>query len=144
MIRVLFIGTMNTYRSRFAEIYLNHISTEDNLPITSYSVGFETNSSSRQLLDLDTLEYCKKLDIPIASLRTPTQVMKFHFENFDHVIAMDETEHREMMRAYFPEWENKISYWMVHNKEYYSYEKALEKLKANLDHFIEQEILAYH
>lgn len=143
MIRLLFVGTKNMYRSRFAEIYLNHRALKENLPVTAYSVGLKTDPSNTKL-DKEVTKILEELEITVDTDRTPTQVKKFHFENFDQVISIDESEHREIMRKEFPLWENKISYWMVHNREATAPSKALSKIKAILDHYIEQEILAYN
>ena len=141
MIRILFVGTRNNYRSRFAEAYVNNRALEEKLPITAFSVGLDADK--KFLLEKELIHELNALNISFDINRIPTQVERFHLENFDHIIAMDESEQRELIRSKFPLWENKISYWMVHDKSIYTPKKAIQKIKTLIDNYIEQELLAY-
>lgn len=47
--------------------------------------------------------------------RFPKPVVEADFQSASLIIARDEDEHRLMIRSRFPEWENKIAYWLVHD-----------------------------
>lgn len=47
--------------------------------------------------------------------RFPKPVVEADFQSASLIIARDEDEHRLMIRSRFPEWENKIEYWLVHD-----------------------------
>jgi protein-tyrosine phosphatase len=45
--------------------------------------------------------------------RLPRQCTLIDLKAAKHVVALDETEHRPLMRERFPSWENGIEYWQV-------------------------------
>lgn len=50
-------------------------------------------------------------------------------EAADLSIALKEDEHRAMMREQFPDWENRIEYWAVHDLDFSTPEEALPMIE---------------
>jgi protein-tyrosine phosphatase len=112
MHQILFICTGNYYRSRFAEIYFNHLSTTRGVSFISRSRGFRMNpEKNKGVLSPHTLSYLEKLQISTQEVGVPTKLELHDLQNATHIIAMDEKEHRTMMKIFFPEWITKVDFW---------------------------------
>lgn len=112
---VLFLCTGNYYRSRFAEIYFNHLATVNNLAWRADSRGLAVypgqNIGAISPFALDRL---KKLEIEVSEPhRESMQVTVTDLENADLIVAMYDDEHRPFVRQSFPEWLDQIEFWLV-------------------------------
>jgi protein-tyrosine phosphatase len=56
----------------------------------------------------------------------------------DLVVALKEGEHREMLAAGFPGWEDRVTYWHVHDVDQAAPEKALAEIEALVHGLIQQ------
>jgi protein-tyrosine phosphatase len=65
--------------------------------------------------------------------RVPRQCTVVDLENADHVVALDETEHRPLMRERFSDWEHRIQYWGIGNVELVEPQQALSLIDAQID-----------
>jgi protein-tyrosine phosphatase len=117
MNEVLFICTGNYYRSRFAEALFNHTAERQGLEWRAFSRGLATHlvdgagaisTHTRFALMVRNIGLHYTGERP-ASLTAPD------LTRAARVIALKEAEHRALMRAQFPEWENRIEYWHVHD-----------------------------
>lgn len=115
--QVLFLCSGNYYRSRFAEILFNHRARVLKLPWRATSAGFRIEWEGKVgPISPHTVRAIEARGIRCDSItREPQTVTEALLESAQRVIAVKEAEHRNMMRATFPEWENRIEYWQVHD-----------------------------
>jgi protein-tyrosine phosphatase len=111
--QVLFICTGNYYRSRFAELYFNHIAQAKNLAVVAMSRGLQVNKGKNPgSISPLTLSYLSTkgvfLNHPLAE---PVQLSEQDLKQATLVIILDENEHRPLLRRHFPHWEEKVTYW---------------------------------
>lgn len=109
--RVLFICTENYYRSRFAEALFNYQAELIGLPWRAFSRGLavrptpgEIHPAAQDALLMRgvSLEYTSYKKNPLT---------RRDLECADRIIAIKESEHRPLMRLYFPDWMDRIEYW---------------------------------
>ena len=122
-----FVCTGNFYRSRLAEVLLNHWAYEQGLPIRATSRGLEVFAARNEgPISPFTQEYLKLLEINLPTpIPFPQQVTERDFAMADRVILMDESEHRPMMEKYFPTWANRVEYWSFPDIQYQAPENIL-------------------
>jgi protein-tyrosine phosphatase len=123
---VLFICTGNYYRSRFCEIYYNHL----NQSSKAISKGLLADQGLTEgSISIHTQTYFSELKIPIDKHRFPEQLETSHLNKAKTVIALCEREHRPMMEKLFPDWANRIEYWQVNDIDFTNPKEALPELK---------------
>src|SRR5579859_2647870 len=128
MNRLLFLCTGNYYRSRFAEILFNSMAPGYGLDWRADSRGLALDLAGGNVGTMANVarELLVAKGIRCASMhRFPMAASAADFPAADLVIALDEDEHRPMMRARFPKWEKKIVYWLVHDLDQWTAETAL-------------------
>lgn len=130
--RVLFLCTGNYYRSRFAEILFNSFASQHQLAWRADSRGLALDLVGGNFgpMAMPAFETLRARGIRCASMeRFPKPVLEADFQSASLIIALDEDEHRPMMRARFPEWENKIEYWLVHDLDQWDPPTALAAIE---------------
>ena len=130
---VLFLCTGNYYRSRFAECYFRHLSDKHQLPWLADSRGLQVPSDNDGPLSPDTITECGRLNISVEPLRFPLPLTVQDLERANLTIAMQETEHRALLRAAFPDWEARIDYWEIHDRDVTPPQKALPQLRRQVE-----------
>ena len=139
MKRILFICTGNYYRSRFAEILFNELCQQEKLPFWSFSKGLRLSKNNKGPISIHTKNYMSLLNSNISYLpRMPIPVDKFDFEFYDRIIALDENEHRPMMKSRYPKYENSIEYWHFVDDYVDGPENVLPKLENHVRQFIDE------
>ncbi|WP_417443404.1 low molecular weight phosphatase family protein [Joostella sp.] len=137
--RILFICTGNYYRSRFAEILFDHLVEKEGLPYNSYSKGLRLSKRNKGPLSVYTTAYLKDHNIDSSYLlRMPIPVSRQDFDYYDRIIAMDEKEHRQLMKQFFPEQENNIEYWSFADDYIEDPKLVLPKLETKVRDFVNQ------
>lgn len=132
---VLFLCTGNYYRSRFAEILFNHQAARSDLRWRAQSRGLAlerglTNlgpMSASALRRLETLAICAQ-----SYLRSPLQVVEADLGAADLIVALKEAEHRPLLRARFPAWEDRVEYWHIHDVDCGSVQEALARIEREV------------
>ena len=128
MNELLFICTGNYYRSRFAEILFNHLAMQKALLWSATSRGFRLSPNNNGAISEYTDQECHKLRLNYDPDRWPMLLSEVDLQTATKIIALKETEHRPLMRQSFPDWEDKIDYWQIHDIDCVQPDKALAEL----------------
>jgi protein-tyrosine phosphatase len=138
MNKILFVCTGNYYRSRFAEIYFNHLAAQSQLPVKAYSRGLEVfKCHNIGPISEYTRTYLTQLDIPLGTFDYPVQLLEADFRQSIQTIILDEAEHRPMIQQYFPEWEDKVTYWKFRDIQFDVPEQVLPALDKHVKTFVQ-------
>lgn len=133
---ILFLCTGNYYRSRFAEAYFRHLASNKGLPWHVDSAGLRMSGSNVGPLSIHAQEMCHAMGINAPNNRLPRLVQTSDLERATLTIAVKESEHRPLMRARFPEWENRVEYWDVHDIDVSLPSESLPRLCVYIDQLI--------
>lgn len=126
MKRILFIGTENYSRCRFAEILFNHLALRFQLEWKAYSRGIDLNPKEKGPVSAMTLLLCKALYVELPKpIKYPQLLMYSDIEDADIVIAMNEDEHKEFLTQHYPRFAGKIKFFQISK-----HQKPREGLKA--------------
>lgn len=134
---VMFICTGNYYRSRFCEIYFNHLTKGKAAPADSKGL-LAFRKINEGMISPHTLKYLDQIDLTTGKLKFPEQMEAGHFQSGVRIIAMDEVEHRPMMQRDFPEFEDKIEYWKVHDIDFTDPSEAMPALKMKVEELVRE------
>lgn len=140
MKKILFLCTGNYYRSRFSEKIFNHLATQENLNWEADSSGLalERGVNNVGAISRYAVAALKQRGIEISpEERFPKSPVAEDFQKFDLVIAVDESEHRPLMQERFPEFLDKIEYWLIHDIDKTSPEEALGELDKKVQNLIQ-------
>ncbi len=132
--QILFVCTGNYYRSRFAELLFNHLATGQHLLVRAFSRGLQVGKSHNPgKLSPHTLSYLSGKGISlIEPLAEPMPLSEQDLQQATLVIVLDETEHRPMLQAYFPHWEDKVTYWQFEDDYLRSPQHVLPALERQV------------
>ena len=139
MQRVLFLCTGNYYRSRFAEELFNHRAARDGLPWTALSRGL---AIERGIFNVGPLSPFASKGLEERGViiqrgdRPPQQCTLIDLQAATRVIALNETEHRPLMRERFPSWESSTLYWQVADVGLTSPKLALAEIERQIEGFL--------
>ena len=132
---VLFLCTGNYYRSRFAEELFNHFTQQKGAlwKASSRALALERGEFNIGALSPFTLHGLSRRGIiPQAADRLPRQCALTDLEAADHIVALDESEHRPLMQTRFPLWEWRAEYWSVGDVGFVSPEVALAEIEQRV------------
>ncbi len=110
---LLFICTGNYYRSRFAEAVFNHQAELRGLPWRAFSRGLAIH-----LADGPISQHTREALAARAIDLRHTGPGRVSLSEPDlaaarRVIALQDEEHRPMIRTAFPHWEERVTFWDV-------------------------------
>ncbi len=145
---VLFLCTGNYYRSRFAEELFNHRAAAAGAAswqAQSRGLALERGKYNVGPLSPYTLRglEARRLTARGAS-RFPRQCSVADLENASHVVALDEVEHRPLMRERFPDWEQRIQYWSIGDIGFVEPGRALSLVEAEVEELLSMLKVAQH
>lgn len=132
---MLFLCTGNYYRSRFSEFLFNHLANQHALNWKADSRGLALERGRQNVGAIS--KYARQgllshnIQLP-DNLRSPLALTLTDLTEANQVIAVDETEHRPLMQTRFPDWEDKIDYWCVHDIDQVTPSKALKQLENHI------------
>lgn len=139
--RILFLCTANYYRSRFAELYCNHLAELRGLAVRADSAGLEMakwRDFNPGELSAHTLEALGALGVAVAhSPRAPQQFELAMMDGDTRVIALCDREHRPMVVRDFPDALERIEFWTVEDVELESPARALACIRESVEHCLE-------
>jgi protein-tyrosine phosphatase len=134
---LLFLCTGNYYRSRFAEMWFNHLAAESRLGWKAVSRGLDT--SMNHLLSgvispaTDAALRARNVRLPNEH-RSPCECCLADLADADRVVALKEAEHRPLLGLRFPGWPDRVDYWHVHDVDQADAAVAL----AEIDRLVRQ------
>jgi protein-tyrosine phosphatase len=116
--QILFLCTGNYYRSRYVEELFNFHARAEALAWRAFSRGLAEKIPPENAgpISRHTLKALKKRAIkPEGAGRYPLLCSPADFDLAQLIIALKEAEHRPLIVSRFPGWENRVSYWHVHD-----------------------------
>ncbi len=133
---VIFLCTGNYYRSRFAEEVFNYRAARDGLSWVAQSraLAIERGTNNVGALSPFTLEALQERCVVAQSEhRLPQQCSIIDLQTANHIIALNEVEHRPLMLERFPHWEDRIEYWTVGDIDVLLPQVALSAIDSQID-----------
>ncbi len=137
---VLFICTGNYYRSRYAEIFFNHLAARRQLSWQADSRGLEA-SAGRNVgpISIFALRRLTHQGIQLNEpIRFPMQLEEKDMQEAGLIIAVHRVEHEPMMQKYFLAWAKKIIYWDVADLDITDSESALSAIEQKIHEIVEK------
>ena len=132
----LFLCTGNYYRSRFAEELFNHRAAQAGINWQAQSRALAIERGINNVGPLSPLAL-RGLTIRGVSAngrrRPPKQCAILDLENADYIVALNEVEHRSLMRERFPNWESRIHYWGIEDLPVLPADEALALIDAQVE-----------
>ena len=141
MKNILFLCTGNYYRSRYAEHLFNHLASKSGLDYKadSRALALERGINNVGAISHYTIKELSNKGINLTDdERFPQQAILEDFMKADMVIALDDSEHRPLMLERFPEWTDKIEYWLIHDVHLTSATIALGEIEKKVVQLIEE------
>jgi protein-tyrosine phosphatase len=114
--RVLFLCSGNYYRSRFAELFFNHLAEAEGLPYRADSAGLwpECHKHNPGPISRHTIAALAERGIQLPSeLRAPRDVEQSDIERSTITVALKEAEHRPLISDRFPALLERVEFWHV-------------------------------
>jgi protein-tyrosine phosphatase len=130
--RVLFICTGNYYRSRFAEAIFNHHAEQRRIPWAAFSRGLAVHLVEGYLSTFTTEALqTRKIEFRHTG---PGRIglSESDLQQANCRIAMDRSEHFQMMVKQFPTWADQIDYWDVSDIPFRSSTEALPEIELKV------------
>ncbi|RLT34050.1 MAG: low molecular weight phosphatase family protein [Chloroflexi bacterium] len=116
---ILFLCTGNYYRSRYAELLFNAVAGAAGLGWRAESSGLLVKPGVNPgPIAAPTLAALRDAGIepPRAAIeRYPVQVTEAELAGAAIVVALKEAEHRPLLAASYPGWEERVVYWHIHD-----------------------------
>lgn len=135
---ILFIGTTNTSRSRFAEALFNHHAELRELGWCAFSRGVSPAEDDEEHLSPHTRSALETRSISQHhTATTKAELTEDDFEIANLVIGLCEREHRTMLDETFPDWVGHCNFWEV-EKDEEDPEAALELIDEEINALIEE------
>ena len=137
--KVLFLCTGNYYRSRFAELWFNHLAEAAGLPFEATSRGLAIERGAHLVGPISpaTVAELQRLGVALpVSHRDMTACTAGDLESADHVVALKEAEHRPLLVERFPGWQDRVTYWHVHDLEGATTQQALSEIRNLVETFL--------
>jgi low molecular weight protein-tyrosine phosphatase len=128
---VLFLCTGNYYRSRFAEVLFCDLAAREQLDWRATSRGLRIGwPGNLGAVSPHTERRLAKLGLDWTGFRhMPMQCRECDLAAADRVVALKEAEHRPMLRERFSPWEDRVTYWHVHDVDAAHPEDALDEIE---------------
>lgn len=136
--KILFLCTGNYYRSRYAEVLFNAWAKEENLNWEAFSRGLRPSPNNPGEISIFTRRVLEEKGLMPENPRFPLSLIEEDLQASDWTIAMKDTEHRPMMQEQFPDWENEITYWEIHDIDKATPKEALPKIEEKLKEIIQK------
>jgi protein-tyrosine phosphatase len=133
--KILFLCTGNYYRSRFAEYFFNYQANQQNLNWFADSRGLALERGVNNVGKIShyaVTALANKEIILGQNINFPQQLQIVDLETSARIIALDKLEHLPLMRERFPQWADKIEYWLVHDIDKTAADEALKQIEMGI------------
>ncbi len=112
---VLFVCTLNYYRSRFAHLYFNHLAKGTGLRAESRGLVVDRNRIRMQGMSYYAGQALQVVGVDVAEddKRDPVQLTESDLRQAGRLIALCRSEHEPVVAARFPAYRDKFEYWDV-------------------------------
>jgi protein-tyrosine phosphatase len=138
---VLFLCTGNYYRSRFAEMYFNHLAAARHLAWRAESRGLATelNHLLPGVISPLTCAALDRLGIELPPEHRPARrCSDADLESADLVVALNRPEHQPLLAARHPRFSGAVCFWDIRDRHDDPDNAALNELRIRIDRLIEQ------
>jgi protein-tyrosine phosphatase len=136
---LLFLCTGNYYRSRYAECVFNAVATEQRLSWQAISRGLALDRGANNTgpISQTVCEALRTLgiDVPVP-IRYPLPVQEHEFVSADLIIALEEAEHRPLLRERHPVWVDSVLYWQIRDVRPSPAYNPLQEIAQEVQHLI--------
>jgi protein-tyrosine phosphatase len=139
--KILFLCTGNYYRSRFAEHLFNHQANQQGLDWLADSRGLALERGVNNVGEISHYAVTalgERGIILSENKRLPQQLELVNLETSTRIIALDKSEHLPLMQERFPQWADKIEYWLVHDIDKTAVNDALGQIEVSILDLIQQ------
>lgn len=137
--QILFVCTGNFYRSRFSEIYFNHLAMQRGLAVHAFSRGLQVyKGRNKGPIAKETINFLGHLGIPYQTSNMPVQCMEEDLLLANSIILMDREEHYPMMVKYFPHWKERVKYWSFQDVQHIAPDQMLPELEERVRNLVEK------
>lgn len=136
---VLFLCSGNYYRSRFAELFFNHLAEGAALSCRADSAGLWPNCRVHNPgpISPHTLAGLRERGVSLpTSHRVPRDVTASDIRAAALTIALKDAEHRPIVSARFPELLTRIQFWHVHDVGDAPPSEALALIERNVSELV--------
>ena len=139
MPEILFLCTGNYYRSRYAEALFNHEAKQRGLDWRAFSRGLAIHLAPPDGLSPHTMRRLQERAIPREHTGPdPRQVREQDFRRAARVVALKETEHRRLLAAQHPKWENRVTYWEIGDLDSATPAEALAAIEGHITALLDE------
>lgn len=138
--RILFLCSGNYYRSRFSEALFNFHAERLGLRARAFSRGLATHlvKDFPDFLSPHTVQALAARGIPDRHTSPrPVQCSNSDLAVAARIIALKEVEHRPMLTALHPGWEDRVEYWHVHDLDFAEPSAALPEIELKIGLLLE-------
>lgn len=136
---MLFLCTGNYYRSRFAELFFNHLAERQRLAWRATSRGLRLTNKNVGPIAACTIAALVDRGAPApTSPGFPRPANDEDFANADLVIAVKRDEHEPLIAANFDGWASRVRYWNIHDVDCLSTDQALIQLEFAVRSLVEE------
>jgi len=137
--KLLFLCTGNYYRSRFAELLFNAMAANHALPWQAFSRGLALDKGVNNIGPMSPLAIDALRALGITSVETerlPLQVEEHDLLAADHIIALQEAEHKPYLQERYPAWITHVEYWHIRDCVPTPAYNPLEEIARHVQRFI--------
>lgn len=110
---VLFVCTLNYYRSRFAHLYFNHLAKGSGLHAESRGLVVDRSRMQGMSYYAGQALQVVGVDVTKGDKRDPMQLTVLDIRQAGRLIALCRSEHEPVVAARFPDYRNRFEYWDV-------------------------------
>lgn len=134
---ILFLCTANYYRSRFAELYFNHLAESGGVRLRADSAALEMEkwrSYNPGDISVHTLNAMESLGFPhVGTPRAPKQFEPAQLNRVERCIALSESEHRPMVLRDHPDLIDQIEFWTVEDVGIEEVDSAISRIQQAVE-----------
>lgn len=133
--KVLFLCSGNYYRSRFAELFFNHLVAHEGIGYRADSAGLWPNCRAHNHgpIAAQTVAALETLGVALPELhRIPRDVSENDFREAVLTVCLKEAEHRPIVAERFPRFLDHVEFWHVDDVEDAPPSAAIPMMEANV------------